>query len=320
MTCAIVLSCYNGEKFITEQMESLLRQRRQPDRVVIWDDGSGDTTPLLVESFIREHQLSNWSFHINAKNAGWKKNFHDLILSVEEDIIFPSDQDDIWHAEKLDEMCRILETRPEIDLLACGYVPQYDDNTRHITKEIQQSMNESGRVEKLKMDERFMYVLRPGCTFAVRRDFCRAIAPAWDVALPHDAMIWRCAIAKGTAYLYQKSLITWRRYNASSSNPNSMAQKYTSKAKLMLDFYVDNNDSHLLFLNCLQRLIKSGVICPDEETKRILRENAEFEKTQRAALLSRNPLRPVLCALRYRRYYLTKKSVLAHAYVTMMAR
>ena len=51
MTCAIVLSCYNGEKYITEQLESLLRQSRQPDRVVIWDDGSSDTTPSIVESF-----------------------------------------------------------------------------------------------------------------------------------------------------------------------------------------------------------------------------------------------------------------------------
>lgn len=317
MTCAVVLSAYNGENYIEEQLLSLLRQTRQPDAVIIRDDGSSDRTPALIERFIRDRGLKSWSFSVNEKNRGWMKNFRELILGAEADVVFPCDQDDIWHETKLEEMCAILEQNPQIDLLACGYTPRYEDSTRRVSRRILKTMNDSGRIEEPAMDERFLNVLRPGCTFAVRRDFCLALAPAWDEGLPHDAMLWRCALVKGTARLYQKPLITWRRYNTSSSNPNSAAREYADHDRLMLDFYVGNCESHLLFLRCARKLIESGRLVPRAGAERLLRRSEEYETAQREALLSHSVLRNLGCALRYRRFYLSKKSPLAYAYISM---
>ncbi|MBO5913517.1 MAG: glycosyltransferase [Clostridia bacterium] len=52
MTVSVALATYNGEKFITEQLDSLLAQTRQPDEVIILDDCSTDNTKKIVEDYI----------------------------------------------------------------------------------------------------------------------------------------------------------------------------------------------------------------------------------------------------------------------------
>ena len=72
---SIVLSTYNGEKNVLEQMESLLHQKRVPDEVLIFDDCSSDGTVDIVKRFIKENALDTWKLVVNKKNKGWKRNF-----------------------------------------------------------------------------------------------------------------------------------------------------------------------------------------------------------------------------------------------------
>ena len=66
MTVSVVMSSYNGEKYIREQLESLLMQTRKIDEVIIADDCSSDNTVAIVEDFIRKNNLkSNWRIIIN---------------------------------------------------------------------------------------------------------------------------------------------------------------------------------------------------------------------------------------------------------------
>lgn len=320
MIAAIVLSAYNGEKDILRQLCSLLEQTRPADLVVISDDCSADGTVEAVSRFIRENKLQNWSVSVREHNVGWMRNFHDLILSAPADLVFPCDQDDIWHPTKLAEMTRVMEEHPEIDLLASDYRPLYLDDTRRISSKITEGMDNSGRLETLSFDEHFMNVLRPGCTFAVRKSFCEKLAPCWDAGLPHDAMLWRSALAAGSAAIYHKELITWRRYDSSSSNPNSASDQYEDKKRLMLDFYVENCSSHLLYLEKLRSLIEQGSLSVSERTDRILRESEAFEQAWKDALSSHNALRLAGDILRYRRFFLSVRNALYQAYISLRTR
>ena len=82
MKTTVVLSSYNGEKYIREQLESILRQTRLPDEVLIADDGSSDSTVEICRTFIRDHGLENWSVQVNAVNKGWADNFSDAFLKA----------------------------------------------------------------------------------------------------------------------------------------------------------------------------------------------------------------------------------------------
>lgn len=95
---------FNGEKFIIEQLKSILNQSVQPNEVLIFDDNSQDNTLNLILQFINNNNLQNWKVYKNNNNLGWIQNCLKALDTCKTDIIFWSDQDDIWYPEKIQKM------------------------------------------------------------------------------------------------------------------------------------------------------------------------------------------------------------------------
>lgn len=112
MNISIVISSYNGSSHIIEQLDSIRNQTRTPDEVLICDDCSTDSTPEIVNKYIKIHSLNNWRIVINQENKGWKRNFIDGIEKSTGDLIFTCDQDDIWRTDKLEIMENIMLKHP----------------------------------------------------------------------------------------------------------------------------------------------------------------------------------------------------------------
>ncbi|HLM61925.1 MAG TPA: glycosyltransferase family 2 protein [Pyrinomonadaceae bacterium] len=97
---SIALCTYNGEKFLPAQLESYLAQTRVPDELVVSDDCSTDKTARIIEEFSRRVAFPV-RFHRNEKNLRSTKNFERAISLCTGDLIFLSDQDDVWMPHKL---------------------------------------------------------------------------------------------------------------------------------------------------------------------------------------------------------------------------
>lgn len=97
---SVAMCTFNGEKYIKEQIESIINQSLVPDEIVICDDCSKDNTINIIKE-----TLANWSgkanLIINEDNLGYRKNFEKAISLCNGDIIFLSDQDDVWDNCKL---------------------------------------------------------------------------------------------------------------------------------------------------------------------------------------------------------------------------
>jgi glycosyltransferase involved in cell wall biosynthesis len=115
---SIALAVYNGERFISEQLESFVYETRLPDELVVTDNCSTDRTAEIVQDFAA-HAPFPVRFYVNNENAGVGKNFDRAISECTGDIIFLSDGDDIWYPDKLRLMEQALEKSPEADLVAC---------------------------------------------------------------------------------------------------------------------------------------------------------------------------------------------------------
>lgn len=76
MRISVVLSSYNGEQDIIEQLQSINEQTRQPDEVLICDDCSTDGTADLVQNYIEKKRLKNWKLIVNKKKQGLEKKFY----------------------------------------------------------------------------------------------------------------------------------------------------------------------------------------------------------------------------------------------------
>lgn len=113
-TISVVMCTYNGEKYICEQLDSILRQTRSADEIIIQDDCSTDNT----YNILLEYQQKYPFIHVyrNLNNKGINANFFDAISKASGDYIAISDQDDIWEDYKLELQLQCIGDK----LLCCG--------------------------------------------------------------------------------------------------------------------------------------------------------------------------------------------------------
>ena len=120
----VLMSTYNGERFLWQQLESIYKQSRSVDRMVIADDGSTDGTVSLIRKFIADHGLdSRWQLKLNEENLGWKRSFFRLLCAAEGDIVLFCDQDDVWLPQRVERTLKTLAEYPQALCLACRWQP-----------------------------------------------------------------------------------------------------------------------------------------------------------------------------------------------------
>ena len=164
---SVVISTYNGEKYIVQQLLSIVEQTIIPNEVVIVDDCSTDNTFSIIENFIEKHNGINWKLFRNDINLGWKKNFINAILKAEGDIIFTCDQDDVWNKQKIEIMSYVMHKYAEINLL----VSDFNTNDPKIKNVLYCKEHKKIKVKKIQVSDKFMYILYPGCTYCFRKKF-----------------------------------------------------------------------------------------------------------------------------------------------------
>ncbi|MDQ9998582.1 glycosyltransferase family 2 protein [Acinetobacter baumannii] len=101
---SVCLATYNGEKYIVEQLNSILSQLSSNDEVVISDDHSTDNTLLLIKS-LNDPRIK---IITNELGRGYTKNFENAINHSTGNYIFLSDQDDVWVENKVKLMMKYL--------------------------------------------------------------------------------------------------------------------------------------------------------------------------------------------------------------------
>lgn len=97
----ILLATYNGEKYLKEQLDSIINQTYKDFRLIISDDGSTDSTCDILEEYVKKD--SRIIIYCQKKNLGVTKNFEFLLSKVENDFFMFSDQDDIWKKDKIEK-------------------------------------------------------------------------------------------------------------------------------------------------------------------------------------------------------------------------
>lgn len=107
MNVSVALCTYDGMPYIREQLESIIRQTRTPDEIVICDDGSTDGTRKLLREYESRHDYID--LEINDDNLGITKNFEKCISRCQGDVIAICDQDDVWRENKLSRQVDVIQ-------------------------------------------------------------------------------------------------------------------------------------------------------------------------------------------------------------------
>lgn len=210
MKISVAMAYYNGGTYIKEQMDSILSQLGKQDEVIVSVDGASDgSQPFLMKMAEEDSRIRI----IKGPAKGVVKNFENAIRHCTGDIIYLSDQDDIWKPDKVKSVNKAFED-PEIK--AVLHDAEIVDENGRPTGE--QSLFELRKSKEgiLKNLIKNSYV---GCCMAFRKELVPIICPIPREMYMHDYWIGTAAEYMGRVCFLRKQLIGYRRH---SSNVTQM--------------------------------------------------------------------------------------------------
>ena len=181
MKIQVLLSAYNGETFLREQLDSLLAQTGIETGILVRDDGSSDGTAAILEEYAARGAL-RW---YRGENRGPSGSFWQLLRDAEEaDLYAFCDQDDVWDADKLRIAADVLErAEPGIPALYCGDVRVTDERLGVIAPRMLGPASADYPHALVKN-------IAPGCTFVFNRAALELLRRYDDTALGLEFHDW----------------------------------------------------------------------------------------------------------------------------------
>lgn len=218
---SVCMATYNGSKYIKEQVESIIPQLTDEDELVVSDDGSKDDTLKILSAF-RDKRIK---VYLNTGEHGFVKNFENSLNHSEGDVIFLSDQDDIW---KPDKVKRIIPLLDNYDLIVHD-AELIDGEGKSLCKTYYSLMHEKTGFLANLWKTRWL-----GCCMVFKRDVLNVCLPFPEGIVGHDYWIGMMGMVKFKYCFLNDVMISYRRHNSnvstsSEASSNSILYKLVTK-------------------------------------------------------------------------------------------
>lgn len=208
ITLSVVIATYNGEKYLQEQLNSIVSQTHKVDEIIITDDSSTDSTPKILNDFYQKYSHEvNIKILYNKCNLGYTKNFEIGLMHVTSNFVLLCDQDDIWYKSKVERLIGVIDNSPDF-LVYMNDVLLVDEklNTLNVTK--------LALIGGLKLTYK-SYVM--GAASIIRTDFLRYMLPFPDIEVSHDEWLIGSAHRLDSVYVCKDVLQLYRRHHTNAS-------------------------------------------------------------------------------------------------------
>ncbi|ASL34631.1 CpsK [Streptococcus iniae] len=203
----VCMATFNGEKYIEEQIISILSQLNDYDELIISDDGSTDSTVEIIKKI--DDKRINLVF--NKNDRGYSSNFYNAMSMATGDYIFLSDQDDIWLEDKVTITLKYLKSFDFV--VSDAFV--VDSNLNLLEESRFKTFNISNGFLPNFIRTRYI-----GCCMAFNRKVLDALYPFPEKKynIPHDLWITLISEKYYKTSLIDNQLIKYRRHDNNVSN------------------------------------------------------------------------------------------------------
>lgn len=202
MKISVALAAYKGEQYIAEQLESILSQLGENDEVIVSDDYPQGETRSIVEKYANQDKRIKY---IEGKGKGVVTNFENALKACSGDVIFLSDQDDVWLPDKVSSVMAEIENGADVVL----HDASVTDGALNITEPSFFAIRGSNADYTRNLIKNSFV----GCCMAFTKQVMHETLPFPKDLPMHDWWIALAAIKKGyKVSLLQKPLILWRRH------------------------------------------------------------------------------------------------------------
>lgn len=225
----IVLATYNGEKYLREQIDSLLAQTYQDFDIEICDDGSSDATVEIVKECMQKD--SRISLHQNENNLGYVKNFLCGVKRSDSSYIMLCDQDDMWNPDKIEitlaAMKEAEKENPDVPVLVFTDAMNYDSETGKETGRFQASSH----LDAKKVDSAHLFMENKciGCTVMVNGQILPYLSEIPDGIRVHDWWLALICSHFGNVVYLDKPTLRYRQHSGNMIGGSSFSDYVKSR-------------------------------------------------------------------------------------------
>ena len=219
---SVVMATYNGEKYVREQIESIVSQLKERDELLISDDGSTDGTVCIIRTCQSRYPQIVF---LRGPGKGVFLNFFHALEHCRNEIVYLSDQDDIWMPGKI-EAVNALFADPAVKLVL--------HNGVHFGKKgADRRMIPHYRRGVLKNILMSSYW---GCCMAFRRSFIEKYLPVRFRGIAHDQLIGVLAEKERCSVFLDRDLIRHREHGGNLTKKRPLAERVIFRIRLFSDF------------------------------------------------------------------------------------
>ncbi|MFT3751972.1 MAG: glycosyltransferase family 2 protein [Paludibacter sp.] len=217
---SVCIATYNGEKYISEQIGSILTQLGSEDEIIVSDDGSTDNTIAEILKF----NDTRIKLFVNNGKHGYVHNFENALKNSSGDYIFFSDQDNVWLPNKIKEMTPYLQS--DNFVISNAYIT---DANLKVTGRIS-----DWRKYKKGYFQNLYKSIYAGCTCAFTKNIKEYSLPfPATLYIQHDTWIGLLSELKFKVVSIDKPLIYYRRHDKNTSG----LSKKTTKSLFFMTYY-----------------------------------------------------------------------------------
>lgn len=270
----VLMSTYNGERFLEEQLDSILSQEGVDVRLLVRDDGSKDNTCQIMSDYASKHQ--NIEFK-PCENVGFVKSFSELVKmavfsDINADYYAFADQDDIWMPKKLATACDVLATKDNSKPnLFTSNSMQVDAEGREL------ELFHKGPEPKFRKGNVLVFGTEQGCSMVFNRKAVEIYSEHEPTLTWHDRWLYHICYFLGSVTYDHRPLFYYRRHEKNAlanhkagsleGEPSKIVRVYrilfveppvTNHVEMAREFY-DHFASHLKKED--QKLFQRFIVC-----------------------------------------------------------
>jgi rhamnosyltransferase len=275
---AVLLSTFNGELFLSQQLDSLIQQTYQDFTIWVRDDGSSDSTKEIIEKYKALHpdkfNLVDWE---SCQNIGFAASFIRLLEVAKGDLYFFCDQDDIWYHTKLENYYEYYQSfeNKSIPILLLS-----DFNLTGLNGEISNFYRNLGIDSSKKASSQFSFLMS-GCIYCLNGALkSRVISSEIVSKFGHDVKTFFITLLEGEIGFISKPTMKYRIHDSNVCG-YKRKQGLLISLKDFVKFFINAREYRKIILrpyfelykslklNCSNELLNHKEIYSEEEVNRL---------------------------------------------------
>lgn len=290
----ILMSTFNGEKFLAEQIESIRAQSFDHWRLLIRDDGSSDQTKKIITRYCKmDERIIHHQDHLG--NLNIPQSFSQLMqkaLDRHEQYIFFADQDDVWLPDKLAKSLFLLQQKeyeaPHQAILIHSDLKIVDSQLRTIHPSFLQFEHLKRNTQdplKTLLINNFV----TGCTVAMNRNLLKLVTPIPNNVFMHDWWCALCAAALGNIHFVAEQTILYRQHEQNTVGSKHFANKCLELLSFKKNLQKRKKNLANCFFQAQELLLRIQALSTHHEEDLTMKSGSRPQEARPLRRLEENP-------------------------------